>query len=170
MGHVVITVSVQYAGVEKELADEAYLTTKTHLPQSGNHLKRGCATNSQRDCNCQGQGQSEDTKGVSFSFGCSWSTYTQGWLIDTDHARRCAFNVLTLKRLQLTSTMCGLRRWNTQLFVHDRIYNSVADYKSSRVGVVCRMSPLFSFCPRRKFFKGGCRLSCRMSDVGCPQI
>ena len=35
------------------------------------------------------------------------------------------------------------------IFVHDRIYNSVADYRSSRVGVGCRMSyvggPLFSF-------------------------
>ena len=28
-------------------------------------------------------------------------------------------------------------------FVHDRIYNSFADYKSSRVGVGWRMSPLF---------------------------
>ena len=26
------------------------------------------------------------------------------------------------------------------IFVHDRIYNSVADYRSSRVGVGCRMS------------------------------
>ena len=26
------------------------------------------------------------------------------------------------------------------LFVHDKIYNSVADYKSSRVGVGCQMS------------------------------
>ena len=35
-------------------------------------------------------------------------------------------------------------------FVHDRI-NSVADYRSSRVGVGCRMS----------------YVGCRMSDVGC---
>ena len=36
------------------------------------------------------------------------------------------------------------------IFVHDRI-NSVADYRSSRVGVGCRMSDVV----------------CRMSDVGC---
>ena len=45
--------------------------------------------------------------------------------------------------------------WNTSLFVHDRIYNYVADYNSSSVGVVC-MSDVCMYvrCPRTIFTMG----------------
>ena len=77
---------VVWDGVGQELADEAYRTTKSHLPHSGVFLKRRCAQNSTRNCECQGQMSAEkkDKAGVSFSFGCSWSTYTQGMKIATE--------------------------------------------------------------------------------------
>ena len=79
---------VVWDGIPKDQADEAYRVTKTHLPHSEKHLKRRCAQNNSRDCVCQGQQidgsdnkkvvDDDETMGVSYSFGCSWSTYTNG--------------------------------------------------------------------------------------------
>ena len=40
---------------------------------------------------------------------------------------------------------CVVSNLKDGIFVHDRIYNSVADYRSSRVGVGCRME--YGVCP-----------------------
>ena len=73
---------VVWEGVSKQRADEAYHVTKTHLPESEAFLLRRCAQNTARDCECQGRADEgrEDNKGVSYSFGCSWNTYTKGEL------------------------------------------------------------------------------------------
>ena len=47
----------------------------------------------------------------------------------------------------------SMKSWDRVIFVHDRIYNSVADYRSSRVGVGCRMSDVV--CPLLFFFHDG---------------
>ena len=73
---------VVWEGVAKQRADEAYHVTKTHLPESEAFLLRRCAQNAARDCQCQGRVEEvegeADNKGVSYSFGCSWNTYTKG--------------------------------------------------------------------------------------------
>ena len=73
--HTVISIVV-WDGVSKELADEVYVTSKFHLQRSDVYRKRNCTQNKKKNCYCQGS--STDKMGVSYSFGCSWSTQTQG--------------------------------------------------------------------------------------------
>ena len=73
---------------------------------------------------------------------------------------------LSTTEFTILSRTIGLQGWVSDVgcrmsdvpsfFVHDGIYNSVADYRSSRVGVGCRMS--YVVC--RMLYVG-----CRMSDV-----
>jgi hypothetical protein len=69
---------IVWDGIAKDLADEAYFGTKNMLPQSEEYLQRGCAQNRSKTCSCQGQDTNLEKAGVSFSFGCSYSTYNQG--------------------------------------------------------------------------------------------
>jgi hypothetical protein len=69
---------IVWDGIAKDLADEAYTSTKNSLPQSEEYLQRGCARNRSKTCSCQGQDTNLEKAGVSFSFGCSYSTYNQG--------------------------------------------------------------------------------------------
>ena len=65
---------IAWSPFEKSLADEAYNISKKVLGPYGIPNKRFCEFNSKKSCKCQGK--SEKNKGTSYSFGCSYSTFS----------------------------------------------------------------------------------------------
>merc|ERR1719319_1719776 len=65
---------VQWDGVPPELADKAYDQITDKTANYGSETERKCGANSKKTCACQGS--NGDYNGASYTFGCSWTMYT----------------------------------------------------------------------------------------------
>ena len=63
---------VDWQGVGSTYSDSLYQNLVTILRQDGIPKERGCSKNKHKNCACNNQ------HGASYSFGCSWSSYTHG--------------------------------------------------------------------------------------------
>ena len=69
---------VQYSGVPRALADQAYSTISQTVARDATQTERGCMANSTKTCACQGEVEGGEGGGRSCTFGCSWNMYTGG--------------------------------------------------------------------------------------------
>ena len=71
---VVVIAIVIWEGIDKDRADSMYESLRSTVARNEKVTARGVATARAKDCRCQG----DSTGGASFSYGCSWSSYTGG--------------------------------------------------------------------------------------------
>ena len=73
--YTVVTIVVWEAFPVQQVNDIYRFLTST-LPKYGNPTPRKCSANDSKSCACQGT--NPETKGASYSFGCSWAVYYNG--------------------------------------------------------------------------------------------
>ena len=65
---------VQWDGLPPSLADEAYTQIAEKTANYGSETERKCGTNGKKTCACQGS--NGEYNGASYTYGCSWTMYT----------------------------------------------------------------------------------------------